>query len=268
MLANKRAVDVAAVSYLNTKPLVYGLDQQPDLFKIDYQVPATCATWLHSDRVDLAMLSAIEYLRPDRYSIVPNVAVASCGPVESVAMFSRKLPEDIRTVALDTSSRTAATLTRVLCAQKWRILPEFMVMDPNLDAMLGACDAALVIGDNALYADPDADILKIDLGEEWTEWTGFPFVWSFWAGHPDRVEPAHVAALQSSRDAGLTALDTIASDAFPDDEVRDTIARKYLSHNLRFELGQDFRNGVELFYARAVEAGVARCAAPLRFYDL
>lgn len=267
MLVSTKAVDVAAVSYLNTKPLVYGLDLQTDLFQIEYQVPAMCAAWLHSNQVDLAMLSAIEYMRSGRYSIVPDVAVASYGPVDSVAMFTKRPPEDVRTIALDTSSRTSAALIRILCEQKWHVAPEFMVMNPQLDTMLEACDAALVIGDNALFAELDEGVHKVDLGQEWTEWTGLPFVWSFWAGHPERVQPQHVDALLASRNAGMTALDSIATSAFPGDDVKNAAVRDYLNHNLRFELGQICREGLKLFYDRAHQLGLARCATELRFYD-
>lgn len=267
MLVKTKAVDVAAVSYINTKPLVYGLDLQKDLFQIEYQVPATCAAWLHSNHVDLAMLSAIEYMRSGRYNIVPDVAVASYGPVDSVAMFTKRPPEDVRTIALDTSSRTSAALVRILCEQKWNVAPEFVVMAPQLGTMLEACDAALVIGDNALFAELDKGVQKVDLGQEWTEWTGLPFVWSFWAGHPERVQPQHVEALLASRNAGVKALDMIASRAFPGDDVKIATARDYLNHNLTFELSRYCREGLKLFYDRAYQLGLARCTTELRFYD-
>ena len=171
-----RPLRVAAVSYLNTKPLVYGLDAHPDLFTLRFGVPSRCVALLHERSADLAMLSAIEYLREPEYRVVPEIAVAPSGPVRSVALYTTRPPEDIRSVALDSSSRTAVALLRILCAQRYRIEPEFVTMGPDLPAMLERCDAALLIGDPALFAGHDDHVRKIDLGEEWTAMTGLPAV--------------------------------------------------------------------------------------------
>src|SRR6478752_8976496 len=139
---------LGAVSYLNTKPLVYGLDAYPDQFDVRFDVPAKCAELLHQGKVDLGLIPAIEYLRGD-YSIVPGVSIASDGDVATVAVFTRRPISQVETLALDLSSRTSVALTRVLCAKHWQITPEFTPAEPDLDAMLSKADAALVIGDPA-----------------------------------------------------------------------------------------------------------------------
>src|SRR5438132_9646429 len=145
-------IRLGAVSYLNTGPLVYGLDEQPERFHIRFDVPSQCAALLHENRVDLGLIPSIEYLRGPAYRIVPGVAIASDGPVASVALFSRKSSSDVRSIALDNGSRTSVALLKVLCARWFEISPAFMTMAPDVPAMLDACDAALVIGDNALFA--------------------------------------------------------------------------------------------------------------------
>src|SRR5205823_376000 len=132
----------------------------------------------------------IEYLRGD-YRIVPGLAIASRGPVASVALFTTRPMSEVRSIALDTSSRTSVALVRVFCARLFAIQPAFEMHAPDLDAMLARCDAALIIGDVALFADrgnvpltPDPpDVVaraveKIDLGEVWTRATGLPFVYA------------------------------------------------------------------------------------------
>jgi chorismate dehydratase len=114
------------VSYLNTRPLVRGLDRQTDLFTLRFDVPSLCATLLHDGRVDLGLIPAIEYLRHS-YAVVPDVAIGSDGPVESVALFSRVPLARVRTLALDASSRTSVALTRILCARLWDIAPRFRI---------------------------------------------------------------------------------------------------------------------------------------------
>src|SRR5688572_9559357 len=103
-------VRLGAVSYLNTKPVVHGLDQRPDLFSVRFDVPAQCAALLHEGRIDLGLIPAIEYLRGD-YRLVPGVAIGSNGPVASVAVFSKVPIQNVATLALDISSRTSVTLT-------------------------------------------------------------------------------------------------------------------------------------------------------------
>src|SRR5436190_18891921 len=204
------ALRLGAVSYLNTKPLVYGLDAHPDQFDVRFDVPAKCAELLHEGRVDLGLIPAIEYLR-GQYAIVPDISIASDGDVATVAVFTRKPIERVETLALDLSSRTSVALTRVLCAKKWRIEPSLTPAEPDLEAMLRRADAALVIGDPAFAIDPAKHhVTKIDLGAEWKAVTGLPFVYAMWVGRPDAASAEQCRALQAARDRGLAHLPAIA----------------------------------------------------------
>ncbi len=263
------AIRVGVVEYLNARPLVYGLDARPDLFSLQYDVPARCAALLHEGAVDLALLPAIEYLRRPDYRVVPDVAVASIGPVASVALFTTRPATAIRSIAIDASSRTAVALLRVLCAQWFDIEPKFITMQPDLQSMLKRCDAALLIGDVALFTEYETvvDLDKIDLGEEWTAMTGLPFVWAFWAGRGDMVEPEHVRALRTARDAGAAAIDEVVAAHASGDEEQAELATEYLRKNVHFALTADGRSGVKRFYAAAADVGIVPQAAALRFFD-
>ena len=158
------------MGYLNARPLVYGLDRAPQ-FDLRFDVPSKCAELLHEGAIDLGLIPSIEYNHPitrTEYSIVPDLAIASDGPVASVAIYSRRPMHDVRSIALDTSSRTSVALVRVLCKREFRIAPRLEHRGPDLDEMLAACDAALIIGDNALVNEGDGATQKIDLGEIWT----------------------------------------------------------------------------------------------------
>lgn len=258
---------LGAVSYLNAKPLVFGLDAYRDQFDVRFDVPAKCAELLHDGRVDLGLIPAIEYLRGD-YAIVPDVAIASDGPVASVAVFTRAPIAEVRTLALDMSSRTSVALTRILCAKHWRIAPAFVPAEPNLDAMLSRADAALVIGDPAFAIDAaEAGVSKIDLGAEWKAMTGLPFVYAMWVGRPGAVSSSQSRVLQQSRDRGVTNLAAIATEAAAGDAVMAQGALAYLRDNLRYGLGDAERAGLRRFHALAVEAGVFPELKPLRFYE-
>ena len=259
-------VRVSAVSFLNARPLVAGLGAERALFDLQFDLPSVCAERLHAGDVDLGLIPSFEYLRGD-YRLVPGMAIGSDGPILSVALFTAVPMARIRRLALDTSSRTSVALTHVLCARRWGIAPVMLPAAPSLDAMLAAADAALIIGDPALAIDPvPAGVEKVDLGEAWRELTGLPFVYAAWAGRPNALAPAHVAALAAARDRGLLHLDAIASEAAGGDPARAGTFASYLRHNLRYTFGPREQAGLERFHALAAEVGHTTRALPLRFY--
>ena len=259
-------IRLGAVSYLNTRPLVYGLDRQGDRFSVRFDVPAQCAALLHANEVDLGLMPSIEYIGHD-YRIVPGVSIASEGPVASVAIFSKVAAERMRSIALDISSRASQALLRVLCARWFAIAPDFINMSPDLQQMLRRCDAALVIGDNALFTNHEAlGLEKIDLGEEWSSMTGLPFVYAFWAGRPGAVSVGDIAALQDARDKGLGATATIGQQSYPDSPEKAARADRYLREDVRYALGEREQQGLRRFYELAAEVGVVPAAAELKFY--
>lgn len=261
------ALRLGAVSYLNTKPLVYGLDAYPDQFDVRFDVPAKCADLLHEGRVDLGLIPAIEYLRGD-YAIVPDVSIASDGDVATVAVFTRRPIESVHTLALDLSSRTSVALTRVLCAKKWHIDPKLTPAEPDLDAMLRRADAALVIGDPAFEIDPARHrVTKIDLGGEWKALTGLPFVYAMWVGRPGAVTPEQCRALADARDQGVAHLADIARAVGRGDAVLEQRALVYLRDNLKYGLGAAEQAGLRRFHELATEIGVTPELQPLRFYQ-
>jgi chorismate dehydratase len=266
-------IRLGAVSYLNTRPLVHGLEHSTDapgtkepLFSVRFDVPARCAELLHANDVDLGLIPSIEYPGHD-YRIVPGVSIASDGPVASVAIFSKVATEEIRSIALDTSSRTSVALLRVLCARWFEIAPRQVSMAPDFGRMLAECDAALVIGDNALFADHDAlGLLKVDLGEEWIGMTGLPFVYAFWAGRPGIIGADDITALQQARDRGLAATQAIGERMFPDSPAKAARADLYLRENVKYALGEPEIAGLRRFYELAAEVGVLESAETPRFY--
>src|SRR6185295_14235983 len=146
-------VRLGAVGYLNARPLVYGLEQDPR-FLVRYDLPSECARLLHAHEIDLGLIPSIEYLRgPAPYGIVYGAAVTSKGPVKSVALYTRRERRDIRTVAMDTSSRTSVALVTILLRKMHALTIEPVAMAPDLHAMLERADAALIIGDVALFLD-------------------------------------------------------------------------------------------------------------------
>jgi len=261
-------VRLGAVTYLNARPLVYGLDAV-GRFDVRYDIPSVCSTLLHAHETDVGLIPSIEYLRgPVPYKLVPGPAVTSRGAVASVAMYTRREPRDIRTIAMDTSSRTSVALATIMLRRRFNARAEAAPMAPDLDAMLANNDAALIIGDTALFLNHEASgARKIDLGEEWTAMTGLPFVYACWTGWPDALDRAGVAALQRARDEGVAQSDAVAASYYPDDTHRQAVARHYLRDNIRYFLGREELEGLRTFYHYAAELDLVSFDGTLQFYD-
>jgi chorismate dehydratase len=268
---------LGVVAYLNAAPLVQGLDSDPGV-EIVRDVPSRIADALHAGHIDLGVIPSIEYAAGD-YAIVPGVAIASRGPVRSVSLFHRRPLSEIRCVALDSSSRTSAALLRILLHDRLGRDPEYVVMPPSLDDMLAAADAALLIGDRALYFEGQES--RLDLGQEWTERTGLPFVWAFWAGRRDAAAPADVGRLQASLAHGLEALPAIAStyngagalgggraraEGGAPSRLRAALNEDYLRRNILYRLAEAESAGLSEFYRRAFGLGLMSRVPELTFY--
>jgi chorismate dehydratase len=259
-------IRLGAVDYLNARPLVHGLGARADRYDLRFDPPSRCAALLHEGSIDVGMIPSIEYLRGAHYQVVPGVSIASLGEVASVALFTARPIADVRTIALDSSSRTSAALLQILCARVWRIRPAFETLAPDFASMLKKADAALVIGDPALFATTEAAGLeKIDLGAAWRALTGLPFVWAFWAGRAGVLEPGDVRTLQAARDAGVEAGDAIAEAYGAGDPLRIARGTAYLRNNMRYGLGDAERAGLERFYELAGELRLAD-RKPLAFF--
>jgi chorismate dehydratase len=258
------ALKLGAVDYLNARPLVHGLDARSDRFALRFDAPSRCAALLHAGEIDLGMIPSIEYLHGTDYRVVPGVSIASFGDVASVAVFAASPVDKIRRISLDSSSRTSVALLRVLCAHHFQIAPEFITRPPDLPSMLRDADAALLIGDPALFAGPEADgLTKLDLGDAWRELTGLPFVWAFWAGRADVLSRTDVHALQAARDAGVASGDAIADKYGAGDPARIARGRAYLRNNMKYGLGDVELAGLQRFYELAERKNGVRP----HFYD-
>ncbi len=231
-----RPVRLGAVDYLNARPLVFGLELHPE-FIVQFDSPSKCAALLHEGSIDVGMIPSIEYLRGASYCAVPEVAIVSEGAVASVALFTTKPLDQVRSIAADISSRTSNGLLRVLCYESFGVDAEFVPMPPRPIEMLTRHDAALVIGDAALFFEAEAaGAAKIDLGEAWTALTALPFVWAFWAGRPGALHGEQVRSLIGAAGAGVAQSDAIA-EAYcgPDRAER---GRRYLRENIRYGWGE------------------------------
>jgi chorismate dehydratase len=250
------------VAYLNAEPHVFGLDADAG-FRLERDVPSRIARRLHAGDVDLGLIPSIEYAFGG-YAIVPDVAIASRGPVRSVCLFHHGPLERVRRVALDTSSRTSSALVKILLRERLGRHPQYVPMAPSLVDMLAVADAALMIGDPAL--DHDQGAARLDLGDEWLRLTGLPFVFAFWAGRPGAVNPAGVRRLQEALACGREALAAIARAHAGGAPAKAAGYEAYLRENIVFRLGEQEQAGLREFYRRAHALSLIPAVPELRFH--
>ena len=252
-----RAVRLGAVGYLNARPLTWALDRSPERWRVRYDVPSACAALLHAGDIDLGLIPSIEYLQSPDYHLVPGVGIGSRGPVASVALFTGVPVESIRRVALDTSSRTSVALVKVLARHRFAIEPVFQHHAPDLAAMMRDCEAALLIGDPAFDTDhATLGVRKIDLGAEWTDMTGLPFIYAAWTGRPGAVSADDVRALREAQEEGVRARLDIAAEYGRGDAAVTARAADYLRDNVKYGLGPDEAAGLQLFLDYAADLGI------------
>jgi chorismate dehydratase len=260
-------IRIGAVSYLNTKPLIHELDTiapQADLI-LDH--PSRLADQMTRGELEVALIPVIEYFRAGTYRLVPNIAIASQGPVLSVTLFSRTPWTEIRRVALDEGSRTSAALTQVLLRRKYGVHPEIRPLPVDAAAEDVDADAVLLIGDRAMHACMPGFRYAFDLGQEWHDWTGLPFVYAAWAVR-DGVELGPVLdAFYEAKRRGMEHVGPIAAREAPRLGLDAGFCRRYLANIIRFDLGPRELAGLHHYYMLASELGLARRGIHVRLYE-
>jgi chorismate dehydratase len=260
-------VRLGAVGYLNARPLTWALDREPGRWQIRYDVPSVCSALLSTGEVDLGLVPSIDYLQAPDYRLVPGVGIGSRGPVASVALFTRTPIDAIRRIALDTSSRTSVALVKVLCHHRFHIEPAFVPHGPDLGGMTRESDAALLIGDPALEADPSPlGLHKVDLGAEWTAMTGLPFIYAAWTGRTGAVTASDVQLLQEAQEEGARSTEAIAAEYGRGNTAATARAAAYLRDNVRYGLGPAEIAGLQLFLDYAADLKAAPGKRRLEFF--
>ncbi len=252
-----RKLRVGAVNYLNTKPLIYGWEQHAHEADLVLDYPSRLAEDLAEGRLDVALIPSVEFFHDPTYTIVSNACIACRGPVLSVKLFSRGPIEKVRTLALDDGSRTSVALVRVLLEERYGVKPQLerLPLDASIDDT--QADAVLLIGDRAIHSPRGRFEVVWDLGDEWCRWTELPFVFAMWVARAGVELSGIDVALAAARDAGLAHLPEIAAREAAPLGLTQPQCLSYLRDNLYFYLQERELRGLELFYNKAAQLGLA-----------
>lgn len=255
---------IGCVPYLNAKPLIAWFHSRAcDVeAKVTYAVPSELACQLRAGRLDVALVSTFELFRTPGLALIPNISIASDGPVKSVRLFSCVPFRNIEYVAMDTGSLTSVALARILLRERYGIDPKCVPHNPDLDDMLATYDAGLIIGDIKLFDTPAPYVL--DLGAAWHEWTGLPFVYAAWLTRKSANGALLTNVLTRAKEWGLTQLDSLSKEwamhlNLPLDRVQD-----YFQHVMKYDLDPRKWEALLLFQRKCVEHGLVETTLPLR----
>jgi len=253
-----RTLRVGAVSYLNSKPLIVHLSETLPGVDLRLDVPSKLADELASGDIDVGLIPSIEYFRSGEYTIIPGASIASFGPVMSVKLCSRKPFREIERVAEDEGSRTSRALLRLLMQHvfdtAFQSVP--LPLETPLDEV--DSDAVLVIGDRAMRAREGEYPYVLDLGYEWSKWTGLPFVWAFWAVRPGlELDAEEIHAFAAAKEMGRPDVSNLAREEAAKLGLPTAQCEYYLQQVIRHDFGEEEIAGLLRFRELAVEAGLA-----------
>lgn len=261
-----RSLRVGSVSYLNAKPLIYGLDTQPDL-ELLLDLPANLLSGLDEGRFDVALLPVIDYQRRSGLQLLPVGGIGSDGTTLTVRIFSRKPIGDIDELACDIDSHTSVALATLILTERNGKRPRIVDLDTrSAGGLETTADAILLIGDKVVSDEPTGWPHQLDLGAAWKELTGLPFVFACWTVR-ENVELGDLPArLTVARKAGLANLPRIVREHAEPRGWPPDLAMQYLRDYLRFEIGPRELEAIQLFHHKAAEQGLIPREQPLVIY--
>jgi chorismate dehydratase len=228
---------VSAVSYTNSKPFVFGLLHSDILDKIELSldIPSVCALKLIENQVDIGLVPVAALLQIPNYHIISDYCIGANGAVDSVFIFSNKPISEIKTLKLDSQSRTSNNLARVLIKNYWKCTPEF-VEHENADAFVQ-------IGDRT-FGKKDQFLFHYDLSEEWFKFTGLPFAFAVWASNKP-ISESFKDEFNAALKFGLEQRDRVLNDL---KSVDNFDLSDYLMNKIDFNLNEDKLKAIKKFH--------------------
>ncbi|MFY9221251.1 MAG: menaquinone biosynthesis protein [Blastocatellia bacterium] len=266
---------VAASTYLNSAPLIYSFLQgslKDSCYFLGNTAPARCADLLKENLVDVALIPVIEYQRINNICLIADVSVSAKELVRSVILVSKYPINKISTVALDISSRTSATLVKIILEKFYSIKPHYITSAPNLADMLKTSDSALLIGDPAITVELN-NYHVYDLAQEWRKFTGLPFVFALWAVNnhwsDNKIDRNYLDLTKlfvEAKKEGLNNLENIAKEYSHNLNISSESLLGYLTSNVNYDLDKENLAGLTHFYKLAAEQGLILENRPIKFF--
>ena len=259
MSSSHTTTRLGVVEFLNSKPLIEGLERLPGI-SLHFAVPAALADLLHAGKVDAALVPVIDIARAgDAWERISDAGIACDGETLTVRVFSHVPPEQMTCLYLDTHSHTSVVLAQLIW-RHWYHRPVQVRSLAEVDS-LDRCESVLLIGDKVVTT-PTADFAhSIDLGGAWKRWTKLPFVFAAWAAPKGRPGNAELGRrLSEARDLGVSQAARLAEVHGPSRGWPVDLALRYMTDYLKYTITPTACEGMERFIAMASEDGFVRRA--------
>jgi len=240
-------VRVAAVSYLNTIPFIYGIERSGFFPYADIYLypPAECADAISSGRADIALIPVAEIPSISNIKIIGGHCISATDNVRTVVLLSESPVSEIKRIYLDPHSRTSVRLVKILAKEYWKIIPEWIDLTDYESVTPSEGDGFVLIGDKVFDYETKFR-QKYDLSHEWYKYTGLPFVFAAWVANNSVPETA-VADLEKALDYGIKNIENAVNQ---DRRIDRKTAYKYLTESIDFNLDNDKRESMRLFFRK------------------
>ena len=245
-----KKIKISAVSYLNTTPFMYGLENSStlnDMMELSKDIPSECARKLLDDEVDLGLIPVAVIPKLKEHYIVSDFCIGAEGKVHTVLLLSDVPLIEIETILLDYQSRTSVALCKILCEEFWNISPNFAPAEPGYEKNIKENTSAVIIGDRTFNLEKEYQF-RFDLSEEWQKLTGLPFVFAAWVSNK-KLNPDFIKVFNQKLKFGLNHL-TESIEQSQQSKISKTLLTEYLTEYIHFELDEEKRKGMELFLGK------------------
>ncbi len=236
-------IKVGAVSYLNTKPLIYGFQQgfMKDEIELVEDYPSHIAGMLLNDEIDIGLVPVAIIPALKEYHIISDYCIGAVGEVASVCLFSHVPITEVKEVLLDYQSKTSVQLVKILLKEYWNVNPVITDADEDFRSHIKGTTAGLVIGDRAFEQRKISPFIY-DLGAAWKQFTGLPFVFAAWISNKP-LQPAFIRSFNAATGFGLQQLDNVIKE----NPYRLFDLHDYFTHRISYTLDAAKKRGLELF---------------------
>ena len=260
---------IGVVPYMNAKPLIYGFEERHEEVDLVYDVPSSLPKMFADGKLDVVLMPSVHYFRSkNEYKIIPGCSISSNGPVESVKLFvSAPSIEAIKVVALDKDSLTSCVLTKIILLKRYSLKPRYIIFDDKAGVHNEYADAFLMIGDKAIKLN-EKGFRVLDLGLEWKELAGYPFVYAVWVTKSDSRLHEVNKFFKEAKESGLKSLDKIATLESERLQLEKERCLWYLKESIKYHLGEQEIRGLELFYRYALEIGMVDEGVKIEFNEM
>lgn len=234
------------MSYLNTKPLVYGFEKGMMAEEIDliFDYPANVAKMLLNDSVDVGLIPVAVLGNLKEYHIISDYCIGASKPVASVCLFSEVPIHEIKEVLLDYQSRTSVALLKVLLKEYWKIQPRLVDATPGYQQNIKGTTAGLVIGDRALVQRQHSPYI-FDLAEAWQTMTGLPFVFAAWVANKQLPSSFNKSFNLATAEGFKHIHEIVAKLDFPAYDMQ-----YYYQTNIDYKLDEKKRTAIQMFLSK------------------